>query len=644
MCGIVGLIRLNNQSATSLSNIDSAVESLHHRGPDYQNSWSNSKVALGHARLSIIDLDPRSNQPMQDISGRYNIVFNGEIYNFKELRTECENDGYTFQTQGDTEVLLVMYMRLREKCLEKLNGFFAFAIYDKEDETVFLARDRFGIKPLVYYSNDGEFAFGSELKALMKLGIPKVIDKVSVFTYFKLNYIPAPSSILENTNKLEPGKCITLDLKNPLLKPVVKAWYSIPFDPEEAKKLSAHDYAQSQKVLKRFVRESIRRRLVADVPVGTFLSGGIDSSIITAIAAQEKQDIEAFSIGFSDTPYFDESKYAAEIAKHLGVKHHVFDVKQNQLFEAGQSVLDHLDEPFADSSALNVYVLSQEVSKHVKVALSGDGGDELFGGYHKHGAEFKLRNPKFQEYAVGSLYNLWQTLPASRSGKLPNLVRQLQKFSDGYRLSKRDRYWRWAGIMKEEEANYLIQEQMLSREHRLSDEGHIYKKRKDLLLKNITKGGSLNEVLLTDMNMVLANDMLFKVDSMSMAHALEVRTPLLDQHIVKFAFRLPVEFKVNHTSKKKILQDSYRDLLPASVFNRPKKGFEVPLLEWFNGPMRSTFTALCSEEEFIRDQGLLNFQAVQELHSRLYSKNPGDAASTAWALVVFQHWYKKYML
>jgi asparagine synthase (glutamine-hydrolysing) len=644
MCGIVGLIRLNDHGKTSLSNIDNAVQSLHHRGPDYQNSWKNDRIALGHARLSIIDLDPRSHQPMSDESGRYKLVFNGEIYNFKELRQECENNGYHFKTEGDTEVLLALYMRFREKCLDKLNGFFAFAVYDQESETVFVARDSFGIKPLVYYANEGEFAFASEMKALMALGIPKTIDKVSLFTYFKLNYIPAPSTILQKVHKLEPGKYVTIDLKSPSLTPDLKTWYTIPFDPEEAKKLSPHDYSQSQKVLKRFARESIKKRLVADVPVGTFLSGGIDSSIITAIAAQEKQDIESFSIGFSDTPYYDESSYAAEVAKHLGVKHHVFDVKQQQLYEAGQKVLDHLDEPFADSSALNVYVLSQEVSKHVKVALSGDGGDELFGGYHKHGAEFKLRHPKLQEHIVGNLHNLWAQLPASRSGKIPNLVRQLQKFSDGYQLSNRDRYWRWAGIMKEEEANYLISEQMLEREHRLSDAGHVFKKRKDALLRNMTKTGTLNEVLLTDMQMVLTNDMLFKVDSMSMAHALEVRTPLLDPQIVKFAFRLPVEFKVNHTFKKKILQDSYRDILPESVFNRPKKGFEVPLLEWFNGPMRSMFTALCSEEEFIRDQGLLNFQAVQELHSRLYSKNPGDAPSTAWALVVFQHWFKKYML
>lgn len=644
MCGIVGLISLKDSERGLLSNINQAVQSLHHRGPDYQNSWNNEHIALGHARLSIIDLDPRSHQPMSDVENRFKIVFNGEIYNYRELREECISKGYSFRTSGDTEVLLALYILYGDKCLEKLNGFWAFAIYDALQNSLFIARDRYGIKPLVYFLNENTFAFASEMKALFELGIPKEIDKVSLFTYFKLNYIPAPATILTSVKKLEPGKSLHISIAENGLKSELKQWYHIPYNPDDAKNLSPNDYNQAQKTLRRFIKESVRRRLVADVPVGTFLSGGIDSSVITAIASKEKSDIEAFSIGFSDSPYFDESKHAANVAKHLGVNHQIFDVSKSQLFDAAQFVLNHLDEPFADSSALNVHILSQYVGKHVKVALSGDGGDELFGGYHKHGAEFKVRHPKVQEIIVANLNPLWTMLPASRSGKIPNLIRQLKKFSDGYQLSSKDRYWRWAGILNEEQANYLLSEQMLERDHRLSDNGHAYKKRKEALLKNITKTGSLNEVLLTDMNLVLTNDMLFKVDHMSMAHALEVRTPFLDPQIVKFAFRLPTEFKVNHNAKKKILQDAFREILPRDVFERPKKGFEVPLLDWFLGPMKQQFTTICSEEDFINHQGLFNLQAIQELHTKLYSKNPGDAASTAWALVVFQNWYKKYIL
>lgn len=643
MCGILGLIDLD-RDAGKFKQFEPALQTLHHRGPDHQKAMVKPPIALGHTRLSIIDLDQRSHQPMVDLSGRYTLVFNGEIYNYKELRNECEQLGYAFKTESDTEVLLVLYMHFGEKCLPKLNGFFAFGIYDKKEQSLFIARDRFGIKPLVYFQSDNSFAFASELKALMKLGFKKEIDKVSLFTFFKFNYIPAPSTILKNHHKLEPGHSLKIEWEEDELVYSKNQWYSIPYDPAEEKDLNAHDYQQSQKVLKRFMRESVRRRLVADVPVGTFLSGGIDSSIITAIAREEKEDIEAFSIGFSDQPFFDESKYAIKVAKHLGIKHHLFDVKASDLLETADFVLNHLDEPFADSSALNVFLLSKHTKSRVKVVLSGDGGDELFGGYNKHGAEFMLRYPQLKDHAIGKLKPIWNKLPASRSGSLGNAARQLQKFADGYTLNAKDRYWGWAGILTEEQANYFLKEQMLERDQRLSDDGHTFKKRKDQLLKHIRKNGTLNEVLLSDMLLVLPNDMLYKVDSMSMAHAIEVRTPFLDQHLVKHAFKLPVMFKVNHTTKKKILQDSYRDQLPPEVFDRKKKGFEVPLLEWFQGPMKSTFTSFASDKAFIQEQDLFNQDAIDDLRSKLFSKAPGDAPASAWAFIVFQSWYKQHML
>lgn len=643
MCGIIGVVSLSDQRDQYFSRLETATDQLQHRGPDAQKHVIESPVALGHTRLSIIDLEERAHQPMTDLSGRYTIVFNGEIYNFRELRAECIDKGYSFKTESDTEVLLVLFMMLGRKCLDKLHGFFAFAVYDREERSIFLARDRFGIKPVVYYADENTFAFASEMRGLMSLGFKREIDKVSLFNYFKLNYIPAPHTILVDHHKLEPGNMIRLQWDDEGMKWENTPWYSIPYDAEDEKELNAQDYKHAQSTLKRFVRESVRRRLVADVPLGTFLSGGIDSSIISAVAAQEKPDITAFSIGYPDLPYYDESDYARAVAKHIGIDHHVFNITQRDLFDSAESVLNHLDEPFADSSAMNVNLLSKLVRQHVTVALSGDGGDELFGGYHKHAAEFKLRYPTFREHAVGRLDFIWNQFPASRSGTVANTMRQLQKFSAGYRLGKKDRYWRWAGVMTEEQANYLIKEEMLPREQRLSDDGHQYKRRKDRLLRAISKGGSLNEVLLTDMRLVLPNDMLFKVDHMSMAHGLEVRTPMLDQNLVKFAFRLPVMFKVNHTTKKKILQDAFRDVLPPEVFSRPKRGFEVPLLEWFQGEMRHSFDAMVKDEDFLHDQSLLNPEAIRELHKKLYSRNPGDTPASAWALLVFQHWYKRYM-
>jgi asparagine synthase (glutamine-hydrolysing) len=643
MCGILGLISKNDLDESELARVAIAADLLTHRGPDFQDLIQNKNVALAHTRLSIIDLEARSNQPLTDATGRYTIVFNGEIYNYKELKVECENAGIVFRTESDTEVLLYQFILNGKQSLAKLNGCFAFAVYDRASNSVFMARDRMGIKPLVYFFDNDHFAFASEMKSLLAFDFKRELDKVSAFTFFKLNYIPAPHTILQRHFKLEPGHCAEVSISENKLVFSSEVWYEIPYDPAEEKAMSAHDYKQSQAVLKRFVRESVRRRLVADVPVGTFLSGGIDSSIITAIAKQEKSDIAAYSIGFPNHKYYDESNYARKVAKHIGVEHHVFDLTDEELLSSAEEFLEHIDEPFGDSSILNVNILSRKVGQHLRVALSGDGGDELFAGYHKHAAEFRLRNPKFAEHTVGRLAPIFTHLPSSRSGKISNTIRQIQKFGDGYSMSKRDRYWRWAGVLNEEQANYLMREEILERQQRLSDIGFDYKKRKDYLLKALSKTGTLNEVLLTDAKMVLPNDMLFKVDFGSMKHHLEVRTPLLDQTIVKFAFRLPIMFKVNHHMKKKILQDSYRDILPNEVFDRAKKGFEVPLLEWMTGGFRSRFESYVNDEQFILEQGLFNPAALKEYSSKLFSKNPGDSATWAWSFMVFQTWYKKYM-
>lgn len=642
MCGIVGLVSNHSESERLFSRVKDGVSALHHRGPDRSTTMLEPPFALGHARLAIIDLDPRSDQPMTDTAGRYTLVFNGEIYNYQQLRQECSEAGFNFKTEGDTEVLLVMYMRMGQKCLERLNGCFAFAIYDRSDRTIFMARDRMGIKPLVYYKDQHTLAFASELAGLAPFGFQKEIDKVALFNYFKFNYVPAPDTMLEHHHKLPPGHWLKASIdKEGMITTEVNQWYQVPYDPEEEKKLNSLDYQNSKAILKRFVRESVQRRLVADVPIGTFLSGGVDSSIITAMAKAEKEDITAFSVGFPDQPNYDETNVAKVVAKHLKVRHEVIAVRSDELMTSAEQMLDHFDEPFADSSALNVNLLSERVSRDITVALSGDGGDELFAGYQKHMAEFKLRFPTLLEHAVGNMQSVWDALPASRDGFFANQVRKAQKFSQGYHMSRKDRYWRWAGVMTEEEANYLLKEQMLPKAQRLSDDAHRYKKLKDHYLKPISKDGTLNEILLADVGMVLPNDMLFKVDHASMKNSLEVRTPLLDQHIVKFAFRLPHMFKINHNESKKILKEAFSEELPPEVFNHPKHGFEVPLLSWFRGPLKERFQALVTDEEMLLNQGLFNPTAVAELHQKLYSNNPGDSPRWAWAMLVFQSWYQR---
>jgi len=640
MCGIVGIISTQQKE---LNKIEQATKLLSKRGPDFQSTMLFDGIALGHARLSIIDTSEAANQPFSDRLNRYTLIFNGEIYNYKELRAELEQQGMSFLTQSDTEVLLNLYIKYGKDCLEKLNGFFAFAVYDKQENSLFMARDRMGIKPLVYYFDGTTFIFASELKAICTFNIDKKIDNASLFNYLQFNYIPSNDSMLLHVKKLKPGNFIFIEHIFDIKKITETEYYCIPYAKNETLQKSATNYEKSKEMLYDLMHESVEKRLVADVPVGTFLSGGVDSSIISLIAKKYKSDLNTFSIGFKDEPYFDETHYANAVAKKIGSKHHVFSLTNAEMYAHLDEIIDSIDEPFADSSAIAVYILSKYTKKEVTVALSGDGADELFSGYNKHNAEFKARHLGIKEQVVKMGLPLWKFLPKSRNNKFTNLNRQFYKFSQGANLSNKERYWLWASIINEEKANYLLKEELIFNPQRLSDTAFEYKKRKEELLKYIRKEGDLNDVLYTDTKMVLTNDMLRKVDMMSMANGLEVRVPFLDHKVVNFAFNLPRAFKINESMKKKILQDAFREELPQEVYNRPKHGFEVPLLSWFRNELRSTIDNDLLSQPFIEAQGIFNPIAIKELKEKLYSKNPEDTAATVWAIIVFNKWWKKYL-
>lgn len=640
MCGIVGIISKNKEQLTQ---IKLATNALAKRGPDNQQTVGFEQIALGHARLSIIDTTEVANQPFTDNSGRFTLIFNGEIYNYKELKEELLEDGFSFITNSDTEVLLYLYIKYKEDCLEKLNGFFAFSVYDKYEGSLFIARDRMGIKPLLYYYDGADFIFSSELKAIFKFKIDKTIDQVSLFNYLQFNYIPTNKSILTKVNKLAPGHFIKINNINCIDEIVESQYYEIPYNDKETIQKTALNYDKSKEMLVGLLDDSVQKRLVADVPVGTFLSGGVDSSIISLLAKRHKNDLSTFSIGYKDEPFFDETNYANAVAKKIGSNHHIISLTNDELYENLNDILDYIDEPFADSSAIAVYLLSKYTKKHVTVALSGDGADEMFSGYNKHMADFKSRHPGIKESIVKAGFPIWNKLPKSRNSKLFNINRQLYKFSLGANLTNKERYWQWASILNEEKANYLLNEELVFNPQRLSDTAHEYKKRKDELLKFIRKDGDLNDVLYTDMKMVLVNDMLRKVDGMSMANSLEVRVPFLDHRIVNFAFNLPRAFKINADMKKKILQDAFKEDLPEEVYNRPKHGFEVPLLNWFKNELRDTIENDLLSLKFIEEQEVFNWSAINELKQKLYSNNPEDSHATVWALIVFNSWWKKYM-
>jgi asparagine synthase (glutamine-hydrolysing) len=635
MCGITGAFAFNEIGRISLINLSQATEALARRGPDDRGTYLDYHVGLGHRRLSILDPTPDGHQPMSAGEGRFTLVFNGEIYNFRALRAELEKEGYTFSTQTDTEVLLKGFIAWGGKALlPRLNGFFAFAIYDVQEQSLFLARDRMGIKPLLWFRDEDRFLFASEMKSLLAYGLPRQLNYEALHLYLQLNYIPAPHSMLQGVQKLMPGHFMFL--KGGELS--IERWYKLPYaaDQLNPEKL---DYEQQQARLRELMEQSVQRRLIADVPLGSFLSGGIDSSVIAALAARHVDKLNTFSIGYQDEPFFDETRYARLVAEKHKTEHTVFSLSNAELYGHLHGVLDYLDEPFADSSALPVYILSRETKKIATVALSGDGADELFSGYNKHAAFWRTLHVGTAENAVSALLPLWQALPKSRNGRLSNKIRQLERFAEGMRLPLKERYWRWAGFSSAEDSLSMLSEDSRSR----LDE-RLYKRFKAEILQDLPESGGMNEVLLTDVQLVLPNDMLTKVDLMSMANGLEVRVPFLDHEVVRFAFSLPAESKINGQMKKRIVQDAFRDLLPADLYKRPKQGFEVPLLKWFRSELRSEIENNWLNDAFIEQQGVFDLRATRLLKQQLFSNNPGDAHARIWALIVFQHWWKQYFV
>lgn len=631
MCGITGIFSFKSRNQVNIERIVQSCAAIEKRGPDESGIWQEGGVAVGHRRLSILDTSSNGAQPMTDPSGRYTIVFNGEIFNFHELRTKFFPGKNDWRSSSDTEVLLHLFIKEGANCLKYLSGFFALAIFDRQERNLFLARDRFGKKPLLYYANGDFFAFASELKSLLQYEIPRKLDYTSLLHYLQLNYVPQPFSMLQGIRKLKPGHYITIGETIGAEQP----FYTLGTNGVGESKLS---YEDASDTLVQLMDASVQKRMIADVPLGAFLSGGIDSSVIVALASRYTQQLNTFSIGYKDNSFFDETIYANLVAKKYKTNHTVFSLSNDDFLEHVDSVLDYIDEPFADSSAIPVYILSHHTRKHVTVALSGDGGDEVFAGYNKHQAEWRMRQKSLINKLVIAGEPLWKMLPKSRNGKFSNLVRQLDRFAQGGKLDEKERYWRWAGFQSKEESCALLSDE--SRKY--IDQG-LYERQKAQILSHISGGSRIEDVLLTDMNLVLLSDMLVKVDLMSMANSLEVRSPFLDHEIVDFAFTLPTSYKVDAKMKKRIVQDAFRKFLPEELYNRPKKGFEIPLLDWFRRDLKSRITNEWLEDAFIKEQNIFDVNSIKALKNRLFSNNPGDVHATIWALIVFQNWWRKYL-
>ena len=606
---------------------------LKHRGPDDEGEVildsSEVSVGLGHKRLSIIDLSPAGKQPMVNEDEIIWIIFNGEIYNFREIRKELEGKGHKFRSHSDTEVIVHLYEELGTKCLERLNGMFAFALWDAKQKSLFLARDRTGKKPLHYCVHRGHFLFASEIKALLQHPlVSREIDLKSLNKYLAYEYVPAPNSIFKAIKKLEPGYCLLFRGG----AAVTSQYWDIPM---EDYPISDRTEAQYIDELKELLERAVTARLeAADVPVGLFVSGGLDSGVVAAIARKAKENLQCFSIGFEEAS-FDESRYAQQVARSLGIKHHLKVFRAQEMLHMVERLPEILDEPLADPSILPLYLLSQFAAEHMKVVLSGDGGDELFAGYQTYQAHklvtFYDALPGFIKEFVKALAF---RLPVSH--KYLSLDFKIKQFLKGVGVSSEVRFFLWRGAFSNVERHALLRPEV---RRELQNENAYEEIYRYVRKSGLTK--ELERILYLSMKLYLQDNNLVTVDRASMANGLEVRSPLLDRDVVDFVCRLPMEYKLNGLKTKYILKKVAEELLPRNVVYRKKKGFGVPLAKWLTGELREFMLDYLSQERIER-QGIFHYPCVSQLIDEQLTMKK-DNRELLWTLLVFQTWYERYI-
>jgi len=637
MCGICGKIDLTGK-AVPQALLRSMTESFAYRGPDDEGFFFEGPVGLGHRRLSIIDLSPSGRQPMSNEDQALWLVFNGEIYDFAETRKELVSRGHSLKSHTDTETVLHLYEEEGVACLKHLNGMFSFALWDARLQRLWLARDRLGKKPLVYYWDGKRLLFASEIKAILRdPEVPREIDFEALDLYLTLNYIPATWTIFKNIRKLLPGHYLLLEKG----KLSIQSYWDIPVNEGEPEVPSPSDpvqWNQCKERLRALLDASVRRRLIADVPLGAFLSGGIDSSIIVALMARHSsRPVKTFSIGYKDLPSFDETRYAREVATFNSTEHYEFKLGYKDILDAFPKVLDNLDEPFADSSAVPTYIVSRETKRHVTVALSGDGGDELFAGYRMYLGEYWAKHYAripgvLREKVIAPFI---QSLPDARDKPSLELIRRAKKFLRGMSLSFPERFCGWREIFP-----FSMRRKLLRR----PPDRNFYL---DLIRqaveekKGLFPEDGINLMLYLDVKGLLPGDMLTKVDRMSMANSLEVRVPFLDYTLVQYVFGLKGSTKLGAWRGKHILLETFKDLLPPLLHNRPKWGFEMPIGAWLRKELKFLIDEYLHKDRVER-QGIFDPRIIRDMVSNHMSGRQ-DTSWQLWNLIVFEHWYEKYI-
>jgi len=635
MCGICGKISLNG-ATVERDLLTRMTGCLAHRGPDgeglYLHHGPRRSVGLGHRRLSIIDLSDAGRQPMANEDETLWVVFNGEIYNFQPLRDVLEKKGHRFRSRTDTEVILHLYEEEGAAGISKLRGMFAFALWDTKTETLLLARDRIGIKPLVYYQDDRSFLFASEIKAVLQdPRIPKEMDPNALGLYLTLNYIPAPHTMFRNIRKLRPGHYLLFQNG----QAEEKEYWNI-IGSGETEILAAQDLEFQKESLFKALDEAVRSHMIADVPLGAFLSGGVDSSVIVGLMSRNSsQRVKTVTIGYPDMPLFDETGYAREVALLNDTDHHEIPLLSRDILSAVPAVLDSFDEPFADSSAIPTYIVSRETSRQVKVALSGDGGDELFAGYRMYSGEcwydrYRRIPPWVRRRLIEPIVS---ALPDSRDYLVTDYVRRMKKFLKGSGESFAGRFFNWNEIFPRSMRKDIL----------LKTGGINIDLGKEILTRRLDEmgGDRINRMLYADLKESLPGDMLRKVDAMSMLHGLEVRVPLLDHRVCELSFSFSGDLKMNKGRGKFILLETFKDLLPSSLLSRPKWGFEIPLGKWLKGDLQYLLDEYLSRE-LIQRQAVFNPDVVDGLIGNLMTRR-FDSSWHLWSLIVFQNWYFRHI-
>lgn len=639
MCGIAGVRHLAAGSRDALERGAAAMaDCLAHRGPDDNGLWSDPEagIALTHRRLSIVDLSPAGHQPMSSSDGRFVITYNGEVYNFQELRAELEARGVTFRGHSDTEVMLEAFSAYGVvPTIKRLIGMFALGIWDRKERSLMLVRDRMGIKPL-YWAKFGDlFLFGSELKSLRAYpGWQPRIDRSAVSAFMRLNYVPAPHTIYQGVRMLETGSILTLPANG---EPRIEKYWDAR---EVARDGLANPLRESDAELtdrlETLLQDAVRRRMVADVPVGAFLSGGVDSSTVAALMQTANAGpVRTYSIGF-DLPGYNEAGYAAAVAKHLGTEHTEMIVTPQQALDVIPKLPDFYDEPFADSSQIPTFLVSQMTRQHVTVALSGDGGDEVFAGYNRY--QFAATYwPKLQLIPSplrGLLAAVMTSLTADQWTRLLSFA-----ISRNAPSQAGDKIYKLAAVLRlgDEPAMYR---HLVSHWNPADVMPAVAEAAPGAAWPDTLNGGFVEHMQLADLLTYLPDDILTKVDRASMAVALEARVPLLDHRVVEFSWRLPRDMKLRNGTTKWLLREVLYRHVPRELIDRPKMGFGIPIGEWLRGPLRDWAESLLSEHR-LRDAGLLDAAQVRQCwqdhlsgrHNRQYQ---------LWNVLMLEAWRERW--